>query len=73
MVSSAYYRRQADVCLQLAMIAADQRVGCWLVELAKKYSAKADRSGAESNAESNEMPSDMIEAGQFSNGGMDRD
>jgi hypothetical protein len=45
MASSAYYRRQSELCLQLALLQAelnaDLRMTFWLLELAKELRAKA--------------------------------
>jgi hypothetical protein len=37
-----YYRRQSDLCLQLAMLQNDPQTKLLLVELAKELQAKAD-------------------------------
>jgi hypothetical protein len=37
-----YYRRQSDLCLQLAMLQTDPQTKLLLVELAKDLQAKAD-------------------------------
>ena len=37
-----YYRRQSDLCLQLAMLQTDPQTKLLLVELAKELQAKAD-------------------------------
>jgi hypothetical protein len=42
MVSSKYYRRQSDLCLQLALLQADPEMTLLLVKLAKELRAKAD-------------------------------
>ena len=46
MVSSEYYRRQSELCLQLALLQADLhgdlRMTFWLLELAKELRVKAD-------------------------------
>jgi hypothetical protein len=72
MVSPEYYRRQAELCLQLALTCADQATAIWLVGLAKNYKAKA-RAGRPAAAESNVMPGYMIGVGRSSIGGRDRD
>jgi len=41
MVDSGYYRRQADLCLALALTQADQAVALQLIELAQEYNARA--------------------------------
>jgi hypothetical protein len=46
MVSSKYYRRQSDLCLQLSLLQADPRMTLLLVELAKELQAKADEAGS---------------------------
>jgi hypothetical protein len=42
MVSSKYYRRQSDLCLQLALLQTDPQMTLSLVGLAKELRAKAD-------------------------------
>jgi hypothetical protein len=46
MPRSEYYRRQSELCLQLALLKADRhadsRVTLWLLALAKDLRAKAD-------------------------------
>lgn len=42
MANSDYYRRQADVCLQLALVQRDQGAAIWLVEFAEQLMTKAE-------------------------------
>jgi hypothetical protein len=42
MVKSEYYRRQADLCLQLALAHHDQRAALSLIEMAEEMMAKAE-------------------------------
>jgi hypothetical protein len=40
MPSSAYFYRQADVCLRLALLASDEEVSNRLIMMAREYTAK---------------------------------
>lgn len=42
MVKAEYYRRQADLCLQLALTQRDHSAALWLIELAEEMLAKAE-------------------------------
>ena len=42
MPSSAYFRRQADICLRLSLIASDEEVSSRLIKMSREYLAKAD-------------------------------
>jgi hypothetical protein len=42
MPSAAYFRRQADICLRLSVIASDEAVSSRLVQMAREYSAAAE-------------------------------
>jgi hypothetical protein len=42
-----YFRRQADICLRLSVIASDDEVSTRLIAMAQGYSAKADEAEAE--------------------------
>ena len=42
MPSAAYFRRQADICLRLSLIASDEEVSNRLIIMAREYGAKAD-------------------------------
>jgi hypothetical protein len=42
MPSAAYFRRQADICLRLALIASDEEVSNRLIMMAREYTAKGD-------------------------------
>ena len=46
MIKSDYYRRQADVCLQLALAQHDQQAAVRLVELAHELMARAEEADA---------------------------
>ena len=46
MIQSDYYRRQADVCLQLALAQRDQQAAIRLVELAHQLMARAEEADA---------------------------
>jgi hypothetical protein len=41
MPSSAYFLRQADICLRLSLVASDAQVSNRLIALAQEYKAKA--------------------------------
>ena len=45
MPSAAYFRRQADICLQLSLIASNEAVASWLVAMAKDYQAMSEAWG----------------------------
>jgi hypothetical protein len=47
MVSSQYYRRQSDLCLQLALLQTDPQTSVLLVELARELRAKAQEARGE--------------------------
>jgi hypothetical protein len=42
MPSSAYFRRQADICLRLSLIASDEEVSNRLITMSREYLAKSD-------------------------------
>jgi hypothetical protein len=50
MPSAAYFRRQADICLRLSLIASDEEVSNRLIIMAREYAAKADALGKEAAA-----------------------
>jgi len=65
MPSAAYFRRQADICLRLSLIASDEGVSSRLVAMAKDYIATsqaleqgtlAPAADAAAPAESSGMP-----------------
>jgi hypothetical protein len=43
MPSVAYFRRQADICFRLALIASDEEVSNRLIMMANEYKAKAEK------------------------------
>jgi hypothetical protein len=42
MPSAAYFRRQADICLRLSLIASDDAISTRLVTMAKEYLATGE-------------------------------
>jgi hypothetical protein len=42
MPSAAYFRRQADICLRLALIASDEEVSNRLIMMVREYTTKGD-------------------------------
>jgi hypothetical protein len=50
MPSAAYFRRQADICLRLALIASDEEVSNRLIVMAREYTAKGDALAGQSGA-----------------------
>jgi hypothetical protein len=53
MPSSAYFRRQADICLRLSLIASNEEVSSRLIKMSREYLAKGDAlAGAEADADS---------------------
>jgi hypothetical protein len=51
MPSSAYFRRQADICLRLSLIASDEEVSNRLIKMSREYLAKGDAlAGGEADA-----------------------
>ena len=42
MPSAAYFRRQADICLRLSLIASDDNVSNRLITMAREYMATSD-------------------------------
>jgi hypothetical protein len=51
MPSAAYFRRQADICLRLAVIASDEEVSNRLIMMAREYTAKRDALARQSGAD----------------------
>ncbi len=56
MPSAAYFRRQADICLRLAVIASDEEVSNRLIMMAREYTAKGDALTRQSGADA--LPGD---------------
>jgi hypothetical protein len=54
MPSPEYYRRQAELCLRMALLQDDMSTTYWLVEFAKDLQAKADE--AESDGQEALVP-----------------
>jgi hypothetical protein len=47
---ATYFRRQADICLRLSLIASDDEVSSRLIVMAQEYKAKVDLTEAESKS-----------------------
>ncbi len=63
MPSSAYFRRQADICLRLSLIASDEEVSDRLIKMSREYLAKGDAlAGREADDHEPGSPSREIEA-----------
>jgi hypothetical protein len=50
MPSTEYFRRQADICLRLSLIASDDEVSSRLIVMAQDYKAKGNAVEAESKS-----------------------
>jgi predicted solute-binding protein len=50
MPSSEYFRRQANICLRLSLVASDQVVSTLLIAMAQDYHAQADALEARSRS-----------------------
>ena len=50
MPSAAYFRRQADICLRLSLIASDEEVSSRLIAMARGYMATGDALAKEADA-----------------------
>ena len=70
MPSPEYYRRQSELCLQLALLHSDTRATFWLVELAKEMRARAEEADAERQGS---MSAYMVDAERQDDGGIDPD
>lgn len=51
MPSVAYFRRQADICFRLALIASDGEVSNRLIMMAQEYKAKANTLARQAGAD----------------------
>jgi hypothetical protein len=60
MVSSKYYYRQSDLCLQLALLQADPEMTLLLVKLAKELRAKADDSDSAPATASSDLHDEFV-------------
>jgi hypothetical protein len=59
MPSAEYFRRQADICVRLSLIASDDEVSNRLVNMAREYKAKGDALAKEA---SGRMPDPALSA-----------
>ena len=51
MLSAEYFRRQADICVRLSLIASDDEVSNRLITMARAYMAKGDALAKEAAAD----------------------
>jgi hypothetical protein len=51
MLSAEYFRRQADICVRLSLIASDDEVSTRLITMAKAYMAKGDALAKDAGAD----------------------
>jgi hypothetical protein len=51
MPSSTYFRRQADICLRLALIASDDEVSNRLITMSREYMTKSDALAREADTD----------------------
>ena len=73
MPSPDYYRRQSELCLQLALLHRDTRSTFWLVELAKEMRARAEEAEAQADRQGS-TPAYMEDADErLGGGGIDPD
>ena len=69
MPSAAYFRRQADICLRLSLIASDDGVSSRLITMAREYMATSEALDQETGAD----PSSMADQGASPGDDADRD
>jgi hypothetical protein len=55
MPSSAYFRRQADICLRLSLIASDDEVANRLITMSREYLAKSDALAGDAETDATPM------------------
>jgi hypothetical protein len=68
MPSAAYLRRQADICLRLAAIAADEAASSRLLAIHQDYTAKADAMEAGGAQDAMTPPGAAQNAGKHGSG-----
>jgi hypothetical protein len=51
MPSVAYFRRQADICLRLALLSSDEEVSNRLIMMAREYTAKGEALAKQAGAD----------------------
>jgi hypothetical protein len=51
MPRAAYFHRQADICLRLALIASDEEVSNRLIMMAREYTAKGEALATQSGGD----------------------
>jgi hypothetical protein len=61
MPSPEYFRRQADICVRLSVIASDDEVSNRLVNMAREYKAKGDALARQASAGGWADPTSLVE------------
>jgi hypothetical protein len=69
MPSAAYFRRQADICLRLSLIASDDRVSNRLITMAREYLTTSETLDREQGV----VPPSAADQGASSDSDVDRD
>ena len=73
MANPEYYRRQSELCLQLALLYEDELMTLRLIGLAKEMRAKAESAGNVTDSEPRGMADFMMGSQGSPDGGRDRD
>jgi hypothetical protein len=68
--SAAYFRRQADICLRLSLIASDDVVATRLLAMARDYRAAGDALEPQACADAPMEPNPSADAAEGSGEGM---
>jgi hypothetical protein len=69
MPSPEYYRRQSELCLQLALLHNDTRTTYWLVELAREMQIRAGEVEGDTERSHSEMPPYLMDSEKLQNDG----
>lgn len=74
MLRPEYYRRQSELCLQLALLQNDTHASYRLIELAKEMQARAEEAEGETERQHSQLSPYMMGKDKLRNdGGIDHD